>query len=537
MGRDTQENYLGVHSYTTNISKYKDNTPVCLIDRLLLNIVGLEQYTFAEQLSITALSDVIQQSRVKIDDERTLLIISTTKGNIECLNSDTHMCYLWSMSDKIADYFHCKNKPIIVSNACISGVAAIVMGARFIEAGQYDNVYILGVDVISEFVVSGFNSFKSISPTICHPYDQSRDGLTLGEGCAALLLSADNDISKSKIVVSGGGMSDDANHISGPSRTGDGLSLAINTALTQSGLSPNQIGFVNAHGTGTPFNDEMESKALNISLLADVPCNSLKPYFGHTLGASGVIETILSIEQLRNNHIFGVKGYTKSGVPFNLNVSAEHRDMEVDHCIKTASGFGGTNVAVILSKESAREQKQTSKNKANIIEIAHIEIDKDTNVPFAEYIRSEYKALSDSNLKFFKMDDLCKLGYVASCKLLKGIDLPYSAGRIGIVLANRSSSLNTDINHQSIVDQHLPEGASPAVFVYTLANIVAAEIAIKHKFQGELSMFISENKNINFISEYSKLLISNGLCDAVLYGWCELLHDEYQADLKLIKIE
>lgn len=538
LGVDTSRNYDGVRSYTTNISRFGDNTPVCLIDRSKLVGSELEGYTFAEQLSILALSDVVERSGVKLNEQRSLLIVSTTKGNVECLNSDFGSSYLWKMADRIANHFGCVNKPLIVSNACISGVAAIGVGSRLIRQGCYDSVYVVGVDVVSEFVVSGFNSFKSISPTVCRPYDASRDGLTLGEGCAALLLTNERSLSDSKIVVAAGAMSDDANHISGPSRSGDGLFYAIDAAMKQSGIVGHELGFINVHGTGTLFNDEMESKALNMAGVTNVACNSLKPYVGHTLGASGVIETILAIEQLANNYVFGVKGYKVSGTPFELNVSAEHRHMELNHCLKTASGFGGTNAALVLSKEVALKSRPIKDKKAaSIAEIAHVEIKQQNDIPFSEYIRTEYKALAEANMKFFKMDNLSKLAYVASCRLLSGVDLDCQPNRIGIVLANRSSSLDTDITHQQIVDQKLPEGSSPSVFVYTLANIMAAEIAIKHKLQGELSLFICENKDMEFTENYSRLLIENGVCDAVVCGWCELFKEEYDAELKLLKKE
>ncbi|MEG0467563.1 MAG: beta-ketoacyl synthase N-terminal-like domain-containing protein [Mucinivorans sp.] len=536
LGVDTPQNYNGVCSYTTNISRYGDNTPLCLINRDSLDCSALEDCTFAEQLSILALSDVVGRSGVSLESQSTLLILSTTKGNVECLNSDFKSSYLWKMADKIANHFGCANKPLIVSNACISGVAAIVIGARLIRQGRYDSVYVLGVDVVSEFVVSGFNSFKSISPTVCRPYDVSRDGLTLGEGCATLLLTNDRDLSDSKIVVTGGAMSDDANHISGPSRSGDGLFYAIDSAIKQSGIEAGELGFINTHGTGTSFNDQMESRALDMAALRAVACNSLKPYLGHTLGASGVIEAILAIEQLRHNYVFGVKGYAQNGLPFELNVSAKHREMEVNHCLKTASGFGGTNAALVLSKEAALKIKPNKdKGQISIVEAAHVEIKQQDDVPFSEYIRAEYRALGEPNMKFFKMDNLSKLAYVASCRLFEGVNLPYPSSRIGVVLANRSSSLDTDIAHQQIVDQHLPEGSSPAVFVYTLANIMAAEIAIKHKLQGELSLFIYADKNMEFIEDYSAQLISNDVCDAVVCGWCELLKDEYDAELKILK--
>ena len=535
LGVGVSTNVDSILSFTTNISEY-DNTPVCVIDRNSLDCQGLERYTFAEQLAILAINDVAQKSSVAVNSGRTAIVISTTKGNVELVDSDFERAYLWSLSNNIKEHFECKNTPVIISTACISGVAAVIVGARMIEDCQVDNVYVIGVDVVSRFVVAGFNSFKSISPTVCRPYDSSGDGLTLGEGCGVLLLTKYSDKSISGITISGGGLSNDANHISGPSRSGDGLFLAIDKAMKQANIVATDLDYINMHGTGTVFNDQMESKAMNMAGLLSVPCNSLKPYLGHTLGASGVIETILVVEQMHRGVIFGVKGYCESGVPFELNVSAEHRSGEINHVVKTASGFGGTNGAIVLSKESVL--KSVTKDKytvQKVEELSHIEMCGDTKLPFVDYIKGEYRALGDANIKFFKMDRLSKLGYIASCKLLKGIDIGLPQDRVSVILANRSSSLDTDLKHQGVVNKNLPEGASPAIFVYTLPNIVAAEIAIKHRFQGESVFVVEQTKSMDSLASYAQKLIDRDICDAVIYGWCELLGEDYNVELKLIR--
>ena len=182
-------------------------------------------------------------------------------------------------------------------------------------------------------------------------------------------------------------------------------------------------------------------------------------------------------------------------------------------------------------KSGAKDIYTTQK----VEELSHVKMCGDSELPFADYIKGEYRALEDANLKFFKMDRLSKLGYVASCKLLKGIDLDLPQDRVSVILANRSSSLDSDMKHQSIANQNLPEGASPAVFVYTLPNIVAAEIAIKHKFQGELVFIVEQIKSMDSLACYAQKLMDRNICDAVIYGWCELLGEEYNVELKLIR--
>ncbi|MFR9541624.1 MAG: beta-ketoacyl synthase N-terminal-like domain-containing protein [Rikenellaceae bacterium] len=535
LGNNLKECFGAMERYETALSSFDDGTPLCRIDRERLDTKGLEEYTFAEQLSILALRSISSRSGVKIDNDRTALIISTTKGNIDTINCDFERSYLWAMGDKIASYFGYKGAVTIVSNACVSGVSAVAIGARMIENAEVDRAFVVGVDIVSEFVVSGFNSFKSISAEVCKPYDKSRDGLTLGEGCGAILLSCEPNVDGDNIVVSGYGMSDDANHISGPSRTGDGLFFAIDSAMQRAGVDCGDIGLINAHGTATPFNDDMESKAIAWAELTASPCNSLKPYIGHTLGASGVIEINIAIEQMLRSKVLSVKGYEESGVPFELNVSARHRDLEINHALKCASGFGGTNAAIVLSKAEVSQSLKRGRYADGLVECGSVMMRNIGEESAADTLKREYKTLGDANLKFYKMNNLAKAGYVASCKLLKGVELSYEPNRVAVVLANRSGSLDADLNHQEIVDKHLPEGASPTIFVYTLANIVAAEVAIKHKLQGEVTMFVMEQKDMKFLERYSHQLIALGECDAVVYGWCELLKNEYDIELKLIK--
>jgi len=308
-----------------------------------------------EQLLIDSISDALQNSGIDPTDKKTILIISSTKGNISLLETEVHTPELekriaLSTSAKIiAEHFGFANTPIIISNACISGVMGIITGMRLLRPEQYENAVVAGADVISSFILSGFESFQALSPQICRAFDQSRDGLNLGEGAATIILSTNRKYSKN-IKVLGGSVSNDANHISGPSRTGQELSFAIDQSLKEAGLSTSDIDFVSAHGTATPYNDEMEAKAINISQLQSVPLNSLKGYYGHTLGAAGLIESVISIQSLKEGLLLPTSGYKESGVTQSVNVVTDIKPIHAKTFLKTASGFGGCNAAVIFGK-------------------------------------------------------------------------------------------------------------------------------------------------------------------------------------------
>ena len=308
-----------------------------------------------EQLLIDSISDALKNSYIDPKDKKTILIISSTKGNIGLLETEEYTLELekriaLSTSGRlVAEHFGFVNTPIIISNACISGVVGIIIGMRLLRTGQYENAIVTGADVISSFILSGFESFQALSPQVCRPFDKSRDGLNLGEGAATIILSTNKKYAKN-IKVLGGSVSNDANHISGPSRTGKELSFAIDQSLKEAALLPDDIDFISAHGTATPYNDEMEAKAITLSGLQSAPLNSLKGYYGHTLGAAGLIESIISLQSLKEGVLLPTPGYKESGVTRSVNVVANIQTIGEKNFLKTASGFGGCNAAIIFGK-------------------------------------------------------------------------------------------------------------------------------------------------------------------------------------------
>ena len=313
--------------------------------------------TRMERMFIASILNAGKRADIDLSSPETLFILTTTKGNIDLLDPvlqakfGKNRIYLHSMAKVITTYFNNPNKAIIVSNACISGVLGIIYGERLIRAGKYKHIVVSGGDLMSEFIVSGFQSFQSLSEQACKPFDRDRTGLTLGEGAASIILSSSQGIFKeTPVKVLGGAGSNDGNHISGPSRTGEGLLVAIQQAMKLSGLTPEDIDTISAHGTATDYNDEMEAKAFSRAGLEEVPLNSYKAYIGHTLGAAGVIEAAISLQSMKRNMLFRSAGYDHHGVSKSIHVIKENIEKEVSTCLKTGSGFGGSNAAVILQK-------------------------------------------------------------------------------------------------------------------------------------------------------------------------------------------
>jgi 3-oxoacyl-(acyl-carrier-protein) synthase len=295
-----------------------------------------------------------------IPAERLGLVLSTTKANIEALErlaenrscSDSARRHLQGnfLAEDLAKEFGACGPVQCVSTACVSGLIAIQQGAKMIQRKEADALFVVGVDHLSAFVVAGFTALKAIDPNGCRPFDAARCGLSPGEAGAAIVLTRENFAPQSAIKIRGWGGSNDANHLTGPSRDGSGLAQAIRSALVSAELSPPEIDYVNAHGTGTPYNDAMESMALK-TIFGDAcpPFSGLKGMLGHTLGAAGVVETIACVLALRDNFLPGTPrlNVAAEGVPASI-VREPRAGVRLKNVLKLNTGFGGMNGALIL---------------------------------------------------------------------------------------------------------------------------------------------------------------------------------------------
>lgn len=358
LGFTSNENFENVVNGNTGLRYHsvEAKQPISYIDKLKFEEYCTEfkidsGLSYFEKLCVLSIKEATKNTGIDLKSEDCLVILASTKGNIGILenkNERTQEVHLWESARKIGSILGTRKTPLLVSSACVSSVLAQVTAVRLLKAEKYKHIVVCGADIVSEFVVSGFNSFKALSANPCKPYDANRDGLSLGEGAGTIVLTIDSE----KDVFNGikgisGSSSNDANHISGPSRTGDGLANAIISSLDQAKIKPE---FISAHGTATLYNDEMESKAIKLAKLEDVPVNSLKGYFGHTLGAAGIIETIITLCSMNESKAIGTKGLEDYGVSEQINVIAKTEKLRFNSFLKIASGFGGCNAAILYSK-------------------------------------------------------------------------------------------------------------------------------------------------------------------------------------------
>lgn len=359
LGATTAENYAAVKQGCSMLRSYPAGTmhlPEPFTASLFdwSRVEPMQGYTRFERIVIQSVSRALADTDVDVHSSRVLFVLSTTKGNVELLDSRSPQFppdrVLPSVAAQVvARHFGFVNPPVVVSNACISGLSAQITAMRLLDGGCYDVVVVCGADVQSRFIISGFSSFKALSPVECRPFDIERMGLNLGEAAATIVYEAcslsHGDASWRAVR---GAVRNDAYHISSPSPKGEGCFRAIRAVM---GSEPaDSLAFINVHGTSTLYNDEMEAAAIDRSGLLCVPVNSLKGYYGHTMGAAGVLETVLSMRAVDDGCILATRGYEEQGVSHPVKVSGQNAATTKQAFLKLLSGFGGCNAAMLFVK-------------------------------------------------------------------------------------------------------------------------------------------------------------------------------------------
>lgn len=379
LGFTTDENFENVKQGVSGI-KYYDAGVFDVPEGFIASMVDKEQlnaqfeflgkaatssgdYTNLEKAAILSVVDANKEAAIDLANSRTLFVLSTTKGNVHLLNHNSQpqvpnpQLYLWHSAQQISRFFGNTNTPIVVSNACISGASAQITAMRYIESGEYDHAVVVGADFLSKFIISGFQSFKALSPEPCKPFDQLRSGLNLGEAAATMIMGNTPGVSCSSVQmarIADGAVRNDATHISAPSRIGEGSYRALRYLITKYSLSDTDIAFINAHGTATPYNDAMEAVAIDRAGLANVPVFSLKPFFGHALGAAGIVESIIAMKALSENLILKSFNFDQHNFEIPINISTKNQQTDKKYALKMLSGFGGCNAVLLFEKETLK---------------------------------------------------------------------------------------------------------------------------------------------------------------------------------------
>ena len=556
LGETSEENYLSVKAGRSGIHAYEPGT--CNIPEGFYASLLFEDF---ETLALKSAQKAIANARLELKGKRTAFILSSTKGNIE------ENISLADSAQRIASQLGIDSQPIVVCNACISGLSALILGNRLIDSDLYDTAIVCGCDTPRQFILSGFQSLKALSPEPCRPFDMERMGLNLGEAAATLILSK-NPIQGNSWRMGDGFIRNDAFHISTPSKTADGLYLSLQRTLEsftkeisstckQIDLKEH-LAFINAHGTATLFNDQMESVAIGRAGLSDLPANAYKSFWGHTMGAAGILETIISMKAIDDDTILGTRGFSELGVSGKMNICAENRPTDKKGFIKMLSGFGGCNATIWAAKNPEREnialsqieQQNREFTTTHTIRITPEEVILDQRKLWEgkkelgeqegkehhSLLTTLYKQMIGNYPKFYKMDGLSRLGFVAS-EILLNAEKGETDKERAIIFFNHSSSIASDRNYKESINDKDNYFPSPSIFVYTLPNIVTGEIAIRNHFHGETSFFILPDKDERMMEEILQASCRDDQSKSFLTGWIDYEDERhFEADLKIKKM-
>lgn len=592
LGMSSQENWRAVmqgRSALRRLENYK-GIPLPFVASVFtpeqVEELAIEGFTRFESLAIRSIAEALTHTDLDVHGERTIFILSTTKADVEELgfaeerDGDYHRPAL--SAQRIAEHIGIGGGAIVCCNACISGVSAQILADRLISAGHYNNAVVCGADLVSSFTASGFLSFKSLSNEACRPFDADRQGLNLGEAAATIVFTRADSLREGDWLFERGEMDNDAFHLSTPAPSGEGARKVLEAVMK--GRDVSELAFVSAHGTATMFNDQMESVAIEKAGLSAVPLTALKGWFGHTLGASGVLEVIFGMMAVSESVVLPLRGFREIGVSGKVNLSSELRATDKNSFLKMISGFGGCNAAALYRRvregkeretapelkeadhsmsEAVPELKETAHLEAAHLEAAHSmgetapslkELHRVHILPDgvtldgkplpiqsqgAGLLSEIYKKYVGDYPKYHKMDALSRLAFLATELLLSRGDVPQDSKR-ATILFNRTSSVVADRCHLGSIAKPGEFYPSPSVFLGTLPNIATGEIAIRHGYTGETSLYITDFRDEALMEKVVSSSFSQGGFRSLICGFvdCESVDGDrggrFEADLKIL---
>lgn len=372
------EERSGISEITLLETTLKDKVPIAEVkmdNKELLNFMGLsvsKNFTRTALLGMVAAREAITSAGIAdIHQYRTGLVSATSVGGMDrselfykeflangkkgrLRNVVNHDC--GDSTERIANYLGISDFLTTISTACSSSANSIMFGAQLIKAGFLDRVIAGGTDSVTKFTLNGFNTLMILDKNGCRPFDENRAGLTLGEAAAYVVLESEKSIrdQNKKVLASltGYGNANDAYHQTASSPEGTGAWMAMEKALSLSGLVPEDIDYINVHGTGTLNNDLSEGIALQKIFNKNVPpFSSTKSYTGHTLGAAGAVETVISILSLNNDMLFPNLRFETPMKELNISpIKKLTKNVKVKNILSNSFGFGGNNSTLIISK-------------------------------------------------------------------------------------------------------------------------------------------------------------------------------------------
>ncbi len=457
---------------------------------------------------------------------RIVLVSGTTVGGMDItelcfdqLENQTNVEFLQhhdcgKCTQLMADYFGIFDEVTTLSTACSSAANAIMLGARLLKAGEADLVVAGGTEALSRFHLNGFNSLMILDREPCRPFDATRAGLNLGEGAAFVVLESEEMARQREATphayLTGYGNACDAFHQTASSENGEGAYLAMTEALEMAHLSAKDIQYVNAHGTGTPNNDQSESVSLKRVFGDEMPwVSSTKSFTGHTTSASGSIETVICILAMQNHFVpanLGWKNPMENGVLPSMGA----QNVDLENVLCNSFGFGGNDSSLIISLHPTKGTFESLRN-VEMKMIAKVEISSEDQL---SGIRKYVKPLEAR-----RMGKIMKSSLLSSLEALEqaGIAIPDA-----IITGTAYGCLE---NSERLLEQIKEEGEGmlkPTYFMQSTHNTIGSNIAIKTHCHGYNVTYTQESHSLEWAIRDAELLLRSGKVKNVLVG----CHDE-----------
>jgi len=323
--------------------------------------LGLEQDGFMQ--SVQAVADRYGKQRIGVflgsstsgilSSEQAYRQRDPVSGALPASHSYRHTHNMYSVADFVRRYADLQGPAYVVSTACSSSAKVFGIAQRMIACGLIDAAVVGGVDSLCLTTLYGFNSLQLVSSRPCMPFGAERDGISIGEGAAFILLERADEAKPGDILLSGIGESSDAHHMSSPHPEGLGARLAMQAALDMAGLQPESVGYINLHGTATPSNDAAEDQAVTAVFGTGTPCSSTKGHTGHTLGAAGGVEAVVCALALRHGLVPGGVGTRTPDPLLHCNYILANQELAITHALSNSFGFGGSNCSLLFSRKRA----------------------------------------------------------------------------------------------------------------------------------------------------------------------------------------
>ena len=495
-----------------------------------LGIDAAKEVSRTVLMGMMAAEQALKEARVEHKDgQRILLVSGTTVGGMDLteryygsfFESDEHLGCMkthdcGSSTQQIAGRFGLFDDSTTLSTACSSSANALMLGARLIESGQADIVVAGGTEALTRFHLNGFNALMILDRQQCRPFDATRAGLNLGEGAAYVVLESETAArergAEIQAWLSGSGNACDAFHQTASSDNGEGACLAMKQALEEAGLSPRDIDYVNAHGTGTPNNDLSEGVALQRVFGAEMPpVSSTKSFTGHATSASGSIETVICLLAMQQGFIPANLGW-QHPIEGGIIPTLGQEGCRLRHIMCNSFGFGGNDTSLILSAEAPSKKTETASCEERAVKVAaRVEInDEAALAEIKNYVKP---------MEARRLGRILKSALLSSLKALEeaGVETPDA-----IITATSLGCLENSVQLLNQLRDEGEQGLKPTWFMQSTHNTIGSAVAIHTGCHGYNATYTHGEDSLRWATADAEMLIRSGRARSVLVG----LHDE-----------